>query len=172
MMNLEEIAGRIRNPHVCGSNDISHLHDLTIKYPYAQAFSILYLKALSVSNDVRFDDALQEHAYRITDRMRLFELINEKEEALVEVENILPNIVDLTAKSEELDVVLGLELGADDYIAKPFSPKVLFSRVKAVMRRSKEEGDESALSIMTFGDFSLEIERYILKKGEKVITVT
>lgn len=81
-------------------------------------------------------------------------------------------VIILTAKSEELDVVLGLELGADDYIAKPFSPKVLFSRVKAVMRRSKEEGDESALSIMTFGDFSLEIERYILKKGEKVITVT
>ena len=109
MMNLEEIAGRIRNPHICGSNDISHLHDLTIKYPYAQAFSILYLKALSVSNDVRFDDALQEHAYRITDRMRLFELINEKEEALVEVEDILPNIVDLTAKSEEVAEVNSIE---------------------------------------------------------------
>jgi hypothetical protein len=101
MMNLEEIAGRIRNPHICRSNDISHLHDLTIKYPYAQAFSILYLKALSVSNDVRFDDALQEHAYRITDRMRLFELINEKEEALVEVENILPNIIDSSNQEEE-----------------------------------------------------------------------
>ena len=110
MMNLEEIAGRIRNPHVCGSNDISHLHDLTIKYPYAQAFSILYLKALSVSNDVRFDDALQEHAYRITDRMRLFELINEKEEALVEVENILPNILDLTIENEEVKEVISEEL--------------------------------------------------------------
>ena len=105
MMNLEEIAGRIRNPHICGSNDISHLHDLTIKYPYAQAFSILYLKVLSVSNDVRFDDALQEHAYRITDRMRLFELINEKEEALVEVEDILPNIVDSSNKKEEVTEV-------------------------------------------------------------------
>ena len=44
-------------------------------------------------------------------------------------------IVIISAKSEELDVVLGLELGADDYVAKPFSPKVLFSRIKAVLRR-------------------------------------
>ncbi|MFK5173618.1 response regulator, partial [Propionibacterium freudenreichii] len=41
-------------------------------------------------------------------------------------------IIIISAKSDELDMVLGLELGADDYVAKPFSPKVLFSRVKAV----------------------------------------
>ena len=44
----------------------------------------------------------------------------------------------LSAKSEELDIVLGLELGADDYVQKPFSPKVLFSRIKAILRRGKE----------------------------------
>ena len=49
-------------------------------------------------------------------------------------------VIILTAKSEELDMVLGLELGADDYVAKPFSPKVLFSRIKAVLRRTKETG--------------------------------
>ncbi len=117
MMNLEEIAGRIRNPHLCGSNDISHLHDLTIKYPYAQAFSILYLKALSVSNDVRFDDALQEHAYRITDRMRLFELINEKEEALVEVENIPPNIIDSSNQEEK-----ATEVNSDEALVSEIDP--------------------------------------------------
>ena len=41
----------------------------------------------------------------------------------------------LTAKSEELDKIIGLELGADDYVAKPFSPKELVARVKAVLRR-------------------------------------
>jgi len=80
-------------------------------------------------------------------------------------------VIILTAKSEELDMVLGLELGADDYIAKPFSPKVLFSRIKAVMRRSKEE-EEKAPTIMTFGNFTLEIERYILRRGNTPITVT
>ena len=47
-------------------------------------------------------------------------------------------VIIISAKNEELDVVLGLELGADDYVAKPFSPKVLFSRIKAVMRRGRE----------------------------------
>ena len=52
----------------------------------------------------------------------------------------------LTAKGEEEDVVTGLESGADDYITKPFSPKVLIARVKAVLRRSREqeEDDEEA----------------------------
>ena len=47
-------------------------------------------------------------------------------------------VIIISAKSEELDILLGLELGADDYVVKPFSPKVLFSRIKAVLRRGKE----------------------------------
>jgi two-component system alkaline phosphatase synthesis response regulator PhoP len=79
-------------------------------------------------------------------------------------------VVIITAKSEELDVILGLELGADDYIAKPFSPKILFSRIKAVLRRSKEP--EKAPKVINFGAYSLDVDRYILKKGEKIITLT
>lgn len=79
-------------------------------------------------------------------------------------------VIIITAKGEELDVVLGLELGADDYIAKPFSPKVLFSRIKAVLRRSKEP--EKILKVITFGEFTLEVDRYLLKRGEKTITLT
>ncbi len=48
-------------------------------------------------------------------------------------------VIMLTAKSEEVDVVIGLELGADDYIAKPFSMRILKSRIKAVLRRQKKE---------------------------------
>lgn len=79
-------------------------------------------------------------------------------------------VIIISAKSEELDVVLGLELGADDYVAKPFSPKVLFSRVKAVLRRGKE-GQKSQKQ-MTFGDFTLEIDRYMLRKLDKYIPLT
>ncbi len=85
-----------------------------------------------------------------------------------ELKNI-PVII-LTAKGEELDVVLGLELGADDYVAKPFSPKVLFSRIKAVLRRGKEA--EKTLKTLSFGDFILEVDRYLLRKGDKLITIT
>jgi len=79
-------------------------------------------------------------------------------------------VIILSAKREELDVVLGLELGADDYVAKPFSPKVLFSRIKAVLRRGKEP--EKAPRVLQFGDFVLEVDRYLLRKDDKPITIT
>jgi hypothetical protein len=77
-MNLEKIAQRIKQPDLCDSNDIESLKNLAEKYPYSQVFSILYLKALSHNNDIRFDEELQQHAFRITDRVRLFELIENK----------------------------------------------------------------------------------------------
>ena len=79
-------------------------------------------------------------------------------------------IMVISAKGEELDIVLGLELGADDYVQKPFSPKVLFSRIKAVLRRGKEP--EKAVKLVKFGDFALDIERYILRKVDKMIPLT
>lgn len=79
-------------------------------------------------------------------------------------------IIMVSAKSEEIDIVLGLELGADDYVSKPFSPKVLFSRIKAVLRRKQEE--EKAPTIIKFGQFSIEVDRYIVKKGEKTLSLT
>lgn len=79
-------------------------------------------------------------------------------------------IMMITAKGEELDIVLGLELGADDYIPKPFSPKVLISRMKAILRRAKEP--EKTAKTVAFGPFTIEIERYIVRKGDKNITLT
>jgi len=80
-------------------------------------------------------------------------------------------VIMISAKSEELDVVLGLELGADDYVAKPFSPKVLFSRVRAVLRRGKETPEKSP-KIITFGQFTMEVDRYQVRKKDKSITLT
>jgi two-component system alkaline phosphatase synthesis response regulator PhoP len=76
----------------------------------------------------------------------------------------------LSAKGDELDVVLGLELGADDYVPKPFSPKVLFSRIKAILRRGKES--EKVVKTIRFSDFILEIDRYILRRQDKIIPLT
>ncbi len=76
-------------------------------------------------------------------------------------------LIMISAKSEELDIVLGLELGADDYVTKPFSPKILFSRIKAVLRRGKE--DVKTPQVVSFGQFSMEIERYtVTKRGKKI----
>jgi two-component system, OmpR family, alkaline phosphatase synthesis response regulator PhoP len=83
--------------------------------------------------------------------------------------NHIPIII-ISAKSEETDVVLGLELGADDYVTKPFSPRVLFSRVKAVLRRNNE--GEKPMQVITFGDFTIELEKYLVKKRDKTIQLT
>ena len=56
-------------------------------------------------------------------------------------------IIFLTARSEEIDRIVGLELGADDYVSKPFSPRELSARVKAVLRRSSREGKQVKQSI-------------------------
>jgi len=79
-------------------------------------------------------------------------------------------IIMISAKSEETDVVLGLELGADDYVTKPFSPRILFSRVKAVLRRGTE--DEKPEPTIAFGEFVVDVEKYRVKKGDKPIQLT
>jgi two-component system alkaline phosphatase synthesis response regulator PhoP len=79
-------------------------------------------------------------------------------------------VIIISAKSEELDVILGLELGADDYVTKPFSPKVLFSRVRAVLRRGNEP--EKTPRLLTFGSFVMEVDRYIVRNKDKPIALT
>jgi DNA-binding response OmpR family regulator len=79
-------------------------------------------------------------------------------------------VVMISAKSEEIDVVLGLELGADDYVTKPFSPKVLFSRIRAVLRRGKEP--EKGPKMIKFGLFSVDTESYQVRRGDKQISLT
>ena len=79
-------------------------------------------------------------------------------------------VIILSAKGEELDMVLGLELGADDYVSKPFSPKVLFSRIKAVLRRGRDP--EKAPKLLLFGEYALEADRYQLKKGDRTVQLT
>lgn len=79
-------------------------------------------------------------------------------------------VIMISAKSEEVDVVLGLELGADDYVSKPFSVKILFSRIRAVLRRGKETEHEP--KILTFGPFTFDVEGYQLHKQNKAIPLT
>lgn len=79
-------------------------------------------------------------------------------------------IIMLTAKSEELDKVLGLELGADDYITKPFSPRELIARVKAVLRRTKKQKTKE--KILTVGDIRINTETYEVTKSNKNIKLS
>ena len=82
-------------------------------------------------------------------------------------------IIMLTAREEEVDKVLGLELGADDYMTKPFSLRELMARVKANLRRTQIAGkSESGSEILTFGDLIIDSEKYEVRKRGEVIALT
>ncbi len=80
-------------------------------------------------------------------------------------------IIMLTAKADEVDRILGLELGADDYVVKPFSPRELIARVKAIMRRSSSEKNPE---ILKFEEVVIEVARHkaYVKDQEILLTAT
>ena len=86
-------------------------------------------------------------------------------------ESNLP-IIMLTAKGEEFDKLLGLELGADDYIVKPFSPREVLARIKAVLRRFSEKSTDEDSSIIRLPQLEISLENYQVKAAGKVIPCT
>jgi len=89
-------------------------------------------------------------------------------------ESINTPIIMLTAKEEEVDKVLGLELGADDYMTKPFSVRELLARVKANIRRVNfsNNGSEGGGQIIKSNDLVIDLNKYEVRKGDRVIELT
>ncbi|HCS47496.1 MAG TPA: DNA-binding response regulator [Candidatus Aminicenantes bacterium] len=129
-------------------------------------------------------DALTSQGYQVTtadDGMKGLQLAKELKPALIILDVMLPlmggfevcknirkegivsPILMLTVKDEELDKVLGLELGADDYVTKPFSLKELTARIKALLRRVEDYQEE--MSVCRFSDVELDFQKYESRKA-------
>lgn len=118
------------------------------------------LKGLEIAKEKGYDLIILDI---MLPKMDGFELCRQLRQA-----GVRTPILMLTAKSQEIDKVLGLELGADDYVTKPFSPRELRARIKAVLRRDEEEGPE----VYRFHDCEVDFDRGELRRGGKPVEAT
>lgn len=79
-------------------------------------------------------------------------------------------IIMLTAKAEETDKIVGLEMGADDYLTKPFSPKELMARIRAIFRRNQPVEEEKA--VLNYGKIILDGQRHVVSVSKKEVELT
>ena len=121
-------------------------------------------KALEALDDRPIDLIILDIMLPGMDGFGICRAIKEKEK----LKNI--PIIMLTAKGEEVDRIVGLELGADDYIVKPFSPRELVLRVKAILKRGKVE--EAKKDILAAGDIIVDIPKHKVTVKEKPIDLT
>jgi len=80
-------------------------------------------------------------------------------------------IIMLTARAEESERIVGLELGADDYLSKPFSPNELVARVRALLRRAHRDPGRTAKA-MAYGPIALDVERHVVTSDGRAVTLT
>ena len=80
-------------------------------------------------------------------------------------------IIFVTAKDDEFDKVLGLELGADDFITKPFSSREVCARVKAVLRRTKHPENETDIEVIKYHNIEISLQKYELKLENKTVDI-
>ena len=103
MLDWTTIGKKINKKEVFEMSHIDDLKKLTESYPFAQIFSILYLEALAKNKHISFDEALEKHAYKVSDRAQLYKLINQKEESsdISHQENELINEIETEIKNKE-----------------------------------------------------------------------
>lgn len=117
-----------------------------------------------------------ERALRDAPDLILLDIMLPKKDGLdvcreIRRQNLTPPIIMLTAKGEEVDKVVGLEIGADDYITKPFSLKELLARIKAQLRRGKQEA-RLVPSVYRFNDIEIDFIHFKIRRDRKEFDLT
>ena len=81
-------------------------------------------------------------------------------------------VILVTARGEEADVITGLELGADDYVVKPYSPKILIARIRTCLRRKENSEADEREVFYRMGEFSIDINRHEAREGENLLDLS
>lgn len=154
--------------HILVVDDDAGLRELLQQYLSAQGYHVATV-----------EDGAGMDAYRVANTVDLIilDLMLPGEDGLslarrLRSQSDLP-IIMLSARGEDVDRIVGLEVGADDYLAKPFNPRELLARIRALLRRSDSSHDATGnTSILHFGDFALNLDTHDLHRNGSKIPLT
>lgn len=161
-----------RTPKILVVDDDPRLRDLLRRYLGENGFTVF------VSEN---DEAMKRLWVREHFDVLILDLMMPGEDGLAILKRLRSEkdttpIIMLTARGEDVDRILGLELGADDYLGKPFNPRELLARIHAVLRRRPRQDAPGAPSleneVVRFGDFELDLGTRVLKKNGEVVPLT
>jgi DNA-binding response OmpR family regulator len=160
-----------QNPHILVVDDDPDLHELLGRYLSEQGFEVT-----GVEDGAAMDRFL---ATRSTDLI-ILDLMLPGEDGLSIAKRLRSDrdtpIIMLSARGEEVDRIVGLEVGADDYLPKPFNPRELLARIRAVLRRptapSNAESDNAQEQTFSFGPFRLDPVTQELTRDEEKVSLT
>ena len=160
-----------KNPHILVVDDDPDLHELLGRYLSEQGFEVT-----GVEDGAAMDRFL---ATRSTDLI-ILDLMLPGEDGLSIAKRLRSDrdtpIIMLSARGEEVDRIVGLEVGADDYLPKPFNPRELLARIRAVLRRptapSNPESENTQQQTFSFGPFRLDPVTQELTRDEEKVSLT
>lgn len=159
----------IDSAHLLVVDDDPELRELTQAYLEQQGFSV---------DCVDSGEAMDAYLAERTPDLLILDLMLPGEHGLSIAQRLkgqreLPIII-VSAQGEDVDRIVGLEVGADDYLAKPFNPRELLARVRAVLRRSAQRGEisENAQTRIAFGPFVLDTAAHRLTSGDEQVPLT
>ena len=151
-------------------DDDPKLGDLLQRYLHEQN-----LDAMVAQDGLQMDDILSQHSFDLI----ILDIMLPGEDGLSIARRLrstsdIPIII-LSARGEDIEKIIGLEVGADDYLAKPFNPRELLARIRAVLRRKVDTPyttAEEMQSIYSFGPFQMNLENHTLNKNKQPIELT
>ena len=155
-------------PHIALVDDDPKIRELTAKYLSDQELSVK-----TAANGSELDELMKNNNISLI----ILDLMMPEESGLnicqrLRVNNVEIPIIMLTAKGDEVDRIVGLEMGADDYLPKPFNPRELLARVNAILRRQQHNSIQNTKDVFEFGNFSFDISNRSLHKNEQEIQIT